>query len=158
MDAIGNSPSPAGCNGDRDAQGRFAKGNRSGRGNPLNRRAQKLRSTLLKSVKPSDLKKVLEKMIELATEGDVQAAKLIFDRIFGSPSQSVEAQVKSDVTTNTDWGAVRALREEMWRHPDYLDYLRKKAAKDGEEMAANRTSFQLPADGQRDGDWYERQA
>ena len=77
-------PSPAVLNG-RSNSGRFTQGNRIGKGNPAAKQAQQLRFALLKAVKPVDLKKIVSKLIQLAAEGDVQAAKLIFDRVLGPP-------------------------------------------------------------------------
>ena len=51
-----NGPSPTGSNGqpDRDTKGRFLPGNRRGQGNPMARRAQKLRVAVLRAVEPTD--------------------------------------------------------------------------------------------------------
>lgn len=67
----------------RDARGRFAPGNRAGRGNPHAIRVQKLRSAMLKAVKPDDMREITEKLVELSKSGDLDAAELLLDRVFG---------------------------------------------------------------------------
>jgi hypothetical protein len=78
------TPSPTVANG-RDANGRFVGGNRLGRGNPNARRAQKLRTELMKSVEGDDLKRIVKSLVNAAVAGDVSAAKLILDRVLGPP-------------------------------------------------------------------------
>lgn len=77
-------PSPTAVDG-RAANGRFAPGNRLAKGNPAARHVQKLRFSMLRGVKPGDLQKIISKLIEQAIAGDVQAAKLLMDRLFGPP-------------------------------------------------------------------------
>jgi hypothetical protein len=69
--------------GGRDRRGRFASGNKSAIGNPHGRRVGRLRSALLAAVKPSDMKVVIRKMVDRAKGGDVAAARVLFDRVFG---------------------------------------------------------------------------
>ena len=83
-------PSPSANNG-RRPDGKFGPGNRAGRGNPHAKRAQKLRSAVLYAVKPNDIKQVIEKLVELAKDGDINAAKLLFDRALGKPSATTAA-------------------------------------------------------------------
>lgn len=78
------TPSPAASSG-RASNGRFAAGNRLGKGNPNARRAQKLRTELMKSVESDDLKRIVKSLINAAASGDVSAAKLILDRVLGPP-------------------------------------------------------------------------
>jgi len=78
-----SEPSPAGDNG-RGPGGRFQPGNRAGKGNPNNAKAQRLRNALLTSITSADVRSIIRKMITLAEAGDVQAAKLVFDRALGS--------------------------------------------------------------------------
>ncbi len=88
-----NSPSPTEPNG-RGSNGRFLPGNRLAKGNPAAKRAQKLRLALMKAVKPSDLERIVAKLIDEAAAGDVQAAKLIMDRVLGPPlSHDVEERL-----------------------------------------------------------------
>lgn len=75
-------PSPAEVNG-RAPDGKFAKGNRAGRGNPHAKRAQRLRTALLSACKPADIRAVVEALITKAKSGDVPSAKLLLDRCLG---------------------------------------------------------------------------
>ncbi len=79
-----NQPSLAASSG-RASNGRFVAGNRLGKGNPNARRAQKLRTELMKSVESDDLKRIVKSLINAAASGDVSAAKLILDRVLGPP-------------------------------------------------------------------------
>lgn len=78
-----SKPSTNGQNG-RDAKGRFAPGNVGGPGNPLAARVAKLRAELLSCVTLADMRAIIRKMVELAKAGDIQAAKLVFDRTLGA--------------------------------------------------------------------------
>jgi len=81
---VPNAPTPNGPNG-RRVDGRFAKGNPGGPGNPNARRVARLREAMLKAATPEKLKKVLNRLIEKAIEGDVAAAKEVFERTVGKP-------------------------------------------------------------------------
>lgn len=80
-----NDPTPNGVNGGRDAQGRFAKGNKGGPGNPLSKRISKLRTALIEAVSPADMRAIVAALIEKAKTGDVIAARVLFDRVLGKP-------------------------------------------------------------------------
>jgi len=68
---------------ERDEQGRFAKGNRGGPGNPHARKVGELRSALLRAVSPEDLQVVVEKLVKQAKGGNIPAAKELLDRVLG---------------------------------------------------------------------------
>lgn len=72
-----------GRKGDRDAHGRFLPGCKPGPGNPYANRVAKLREAGWKSVKPSEIKHVFRKLLLLALQGDVSAARLLLDRLLG---------------------------------------------------------------------------
>ena len=72
-------PSPNG----RLNNGRFGIGNGGGPGNPFASQVGKLRSVLLETVTPDDMKAVVVKLIELAKGGDLPAMKLLLDRTCG---------------------------------------------------------------------------
>ena len=57
----------------RDNKGRFARGNKGGTGNPFNRRVAGLRQLLLERVSDDDLAAIVDKMIDMAKEGDLAA-------------------------------------------------------------------------------------
>ncbi len=81
-----SEPLPTADNG-RLPDGRFGTGNKAGKGNPLNRRAQQIRSALLRAVKPSDVKAAAERLLAMAKEGDRQAFAELLDRTIGRPAQ-----------------------------------------------------------------------
>ena len=90
-----NRPSPNGQNG-RDGKGRFTKGNPGGTGNPHARKVGQLRSAMLGAVTQADMRAVVGKLVELAKEGSVQAAREVIDRCIGKP---IEADLNEVVTT-----------------------------------------------------------
>ncbi len=83
-------PEPLSTVGDgqsgRDERGRFADGNRAGRGNPHSRRVAELRSALLAAVTPRDVKQVVSVLLEKAKGGDTVAAAQLLDRTIGKPT------------------------------------------------------------------------
>lgn len=74
----------------RATGGRFAPGNKYGRGNPNNLKAQQLRNTLLSAVTEDDLLKVTRKLIAMAKQGDLGAIRELLDRVLGKPTAHVE--------------------------------------------------------------------
>src|SRR5205807_1722116 len=58
----------------RDAQGRFVKGNEGGPGNPFARRVAELRKAAMAAVTPEDMGAIMAIMAQKAKEGDVAAA------------------------------------------------------------------------------------
>ncbi len=80
-------PSPNGGNG-RDGRGRFAEGNVGGPGNPHARHVGQLRSALLAAVTREDMEAVIRKLVELAKNGNIQAAKEVLDRCLGKPQEA----------------------------------------------------------------------
>lgn len=92
-------PSPNGedgnvpVNGKDPATGRFVKGWKGGPGNPHASETAKLRAALLKEVKEGDVQAIIRKMIAKAKAGNVDAARLVFDRLFGKPPQNVTLDI-----------------------------------------------------------------
>lgn len=84
----GNSPLPNGANG-RDGRGRFARGNGGGPGNPMARRAGRLRAELYRRVTPEDLGAVIDAMLATAKAGDMTAAKELLNRLLG-PADAID--------------------------------------------------------------------
>ena len=77
-------PSPAGAiTSDRDPKGRWQSGNGAGRGNPLAKQVQAIRVALVSAVTPADIQAVVQRLLQQAKEGDVVAAKIIFERTAG---------------------------------------------------------------------------
>lgn len=77
-------PEPSSKGGDgRNAKGQFAKGWKGGPGNPFGKRVSELRSALFQEVREKDIRAVIRSLIKGAKGGDVAAAKVLFDRVFG---------------------------------------------------------------------------
>jgi hypothetical protein len=77
-----SEPSPTEDNG-RDAKGRFGAGNRAGKGNPHNKRAQQIRAALFRVCKPADIETAARALLELAKGGDRFALAELLDRTIG---------------------------------------------------------------------------
>ena len=90
-----DAPSTHGTDGGkrgRDSNGRFAKGNRLGQGNPLAGRAAKLRAALLRSVTEKDVRTIMKSLIREALAGDVASAKLVLAYSVGQPEAADVSQ------------------------------------------------------------------
>lgn len=72
-----------------DARGRFTRGNKCGQG----RKVTELRRALLAAVTPDDLACVAARLLEMAKEGDLNAAALLFDRLLGKPMTAQETEL-----------------------------------------------------------------
>ena len=72
----------------RDERGRFTEGNRAAAGRKIDR----LKAEMLAAVSADDIHAVVDALIAKAREGDVKAAGLLLDRIFGRPHQNKEPQ------------------------------------------------------------------
>ena len=81
-----DGPSTHGDNG-RGHAGRFASGNRFGRGNPLAGRAAKIRAALLMAVTPEDVHAAALAVLAQAKAGDLRAFAELLDRTIGRPTQ-----------------------------------------------------------------------
>ena len=71
--------------GGRDADGRFASGNRFGRGNPYASRVHELRKAFLDAVTPDDVRQVVAALTREALDGNVAAARELLQRALGPP-------------------------------------------------------------------------
>lgn len=97
----GHPLNPAGDG--RTSRGTFATGNRFGRGNPANRRAQALRSVFIGAVTREEMREIARQQIEKALAGDTQAAAFVCDRIFGRPvADAVLVQQAQDALAATE--------------------------------------------------------
>src|SRR5579871_5460583 len=63
---------------DRDAKGRFAKGNPGGPGNPFARHVAKLRSALVQTVTEDDIRQIAKDLLLHAKLGYVPAIRILF--------------------------------------------------------------------------------
>ena len=70
----------------RDAEGKFAKGNRGGPGNPFARQTARLRQAALDAVSPEQMSEVFQALHRNAVNGDVAAAKLLLSYTIGKPT------------------------------------------------------------------------
>lgn len=82
---MANSPSTHGTDG-KDSRGRFAAGNKLGRGNPLAGRAAQIRAVLLRKLTPKQAEQIADKLISQAKSGDLAAIRELLDRTIGKPT------------------------------------------------------------------------
>jgi hypothetical protein len=78
------------ANAGRQPNGQFARGNPGGPGNPFARQTAALRKRLVDKVTAEELDAIADKLIALAKEGDVPAARLIFLYVIGKPMPPAE--------------------------------------------------------------------
>jgi hypothetical protein len=83
----------------RDGQGRFAKGNGGGPGNPFARQTAALRKALVEAVTPEDITQIAHTLMILAKQGDLGACKLLFSYVLGKP----QAAVDPDMLDRHEW-------------------------------------------------------
>jgi hypothetical protein len=69
----------------RDERGRFAPGCPGGPGSRLQRRQAKLRRSLVRAVGSDAVRAVAARLVALATDGDIAAAKLLLSYSIGKP-------------------------------------------------------------------------
>ena len=68
----------------RGPKGRFGPGNKGGSGgNELASKASQLRMALVRAVSPADIEDIAAALVEKAKQGEVPAAKEVFDRCLG---------------------------------------------------------------------------
>src|SRR4051812_43820062 len=83
--AAGADPKPQ-----RDARGRFNRGNKGGPGNPFGRRVAQLREVLLRSATDENVERLANMVMERAFAGDMAAAKLLLLYWIGKPKEVAE--------------------------------------------------------------------
>ncbi len=71
--------------GARDISGRFAPGNKCGRGRPLARQAAQLRGALMGAVTADDIQAIAKTLVSKARGGDMAATKILLERLLGAP-------------------------------------------------------------------------
>ena len=74
----------------RASNGRFARGNRGGPGNPFARQTARLRQAALDAVSPEDIKATFDALKKKSAEGDVPAAKLLLSYCVGKPVEPAD--------------------------------------------------------------------
>ena len=77
----------------RGTGGRFAPGNRHGRGNPHLSRLADAQAAVRDAIAPDELRQVLRKLLAMALGGDVQAARVLLDRVCGRPDNPPQEQL-----------------------------------------------------------------
>lgn len=105
------APSPNGVNGgDRDAHGRFTRGNSGGPGNLHIKAVAAWRSALVRVVSPKDIEAVLKKLLKCAKAGDPWAIREVLDRCLGKPHQDAGrpggSEKPDQVRVNVDLGTI----------------------------------------------------
>jgi hypothetical protein len=93
----------------RAERGRFAPGNQYAAGNPNHKRMYELRKALLDAATPEQVKVVADKMYDLATTGDVAAAKLWLEFVIGKPVQGIEVAGVGGSPLGMDWDRLQAV-------------------------------------------------
>jgi len=89
-DRAGTPPLQSVSNG-HDARGRFAPGNRCGRGNPSHARMRELRKAALAEIGPEEIRRLFRYLFERAFHADVQAARLICSYCLGRAPDDPDA-------------------------------------------------------------------
>lgn len=74
---------------ERTPNGRFAKGNPGGPGNPHARKVAALRSALIGAVSEQDVAAIVRALVEKAKGGDVAAVKELLSRTLG-PAEALD--------------------------------------------------------------------
>jgi hypothetical protein len=87
----------------RNADGRFARGNPGGPGNPYYRRQAQLKRMMLECVTDVDVQSVMGVLLGLARSGDLVAIKLFLEYTVGKPSKEVDP----DREELHEWGLQR---------------------------------------------------
>lgn len=93
--------------------GRFLKGNRGGPGNPDVRIIAEHRKALREAISREDLIDVLHKLRDLAKDGDVAAARVLFERCYGRPREEPPEAI-FDLPSLSDSGGVAAVLEAVF--------------------------------------------
>ena len=74
----------------RDANGRFAKGNRGGPGRPKKARDERYYEILQQACTFDSWKKIIDKAVEQALDGDKDARKFLAGYLMGEPDRYLE--------------------------------------------------------------------
>jgi len=100
---------------ERDAAGRFAPGNKGGPGNPYARQSALLKRVFLEEGEPRRIRRIARKLLDLAEQGNVQAAKIVCNYCLGKPTPAVDAD-------RVDLDELSCFKEASDRSEDRLDY------------------------------------
>lgn len=97
--------------------GRFAKGNKFSKGNPLGGKIEKLRARLVKAVTPGEFDAIAKMLITESKKGSIAHIHELFDRLFGKSRQ--------DIHKHHD-GSIRHVIEGEDRATALLDRIRQR--------------------------------
>ena len=116
---------------ERTTGGKFAPGNRIGRGNGNHVKMSQFRKILLDAADPTRLIEAFKKLESLAVEGDLAALNLYLAYVVGKPTQAVELTGADGGPLGSDLIAV--VMEALSNHPSArIDVAaRLRAARDG---------------------------
>ena len=84
---------PIEIGGGRDNKGKFAKGNSLSRGKhnvQFIEKARELKKALINAISDKDITAIVEQLAKEAKNGNIAAAREIFDRIWGKAPQEVD--------------------------------------------------------------------
>jgi hypothetical protein len=81
---------PTSTTSGRESDGRFAKGNQFGPGNPFARKCAAFRAALMDTVTEQDIQDIAVKLRDDAKAGDKAAVKLLFQYVIGKPQPAVD--------------------------------------------------------------------
>ncbi len=124
----------------RDNKGRFMKGNPGGPGNPFARQVAMLRSVLVNTVRPEDMKRIAQDLVVQAKFGNMEALKLLFLYVLGKPAQAVNP----DTLDIEEWRQIfQPIPQIMREVPETLEALSAEKACDLAQAAQPKTNKRL---------------
>ena len=102
----------------RGSNGRFAKGNPGGPGNPFARRVARQRTLIQEAVTDEDLRAIVRALVERAKGGDIAAIREVLNRVVGKAPESPnpdrldldEMKLRADIA--------EAEEDEAWQKSD----------------------------------------
>ena len=98
---------------ERNEHGQFVRGNPGGPGNPHAVATARNKAVLLAAVTEEDLRGIVRALIDRAVGGDVQAAKLVLDRVCGREQGTGTTVAVQTNISGTGTGVGRALAESI---------------------------------------------
>lgn len=131
----------------RGADGRFLRGNGGGPGNPHGRRTAELRAAMLDAVSADDIRAVVGRLVAMARDGDLAAAGMLLDRVFGKAVAAVDLQAEVRAAPVAEVRVAGMPREQAIRE----QIARLQAALGTEVDSESRIVVELPAKDRRTG-------
>ena len=78
---------PPSTNGSRKVNGQFGEGNKYGKGNPHAQKVAQLRTALIESITPEDIKEIAATLLTQAKAGDISSCKFLLPYLVGTAPQ-----------------------------------------------------------------------